>query len=116
MEALSRIVRGLAFAGVEAAQSDHPGGSSSKTEQVFALLAGGVLAFDPQAPKHRGRDRVVWSAGRCAPLFHAIAALIYETLRRKGAPLSPPNCSRNSACETRSRQRGFWMRRRGRTW
>jgi transketolase len=82
--AICRIVRGLAFAAVDAAQSGHPGGSSSKAEQVVTLVASGALNFDAQHPKHPGRDRVVWSAGHCSPLFHATVAVIYDTLRRKG--------------------------------
>ncbi|MBZ5619445.1 MAG: hypothetical protein LAQ69_12085 [Acidobacteriia bacterium] len=84
---LCRVVRGLAFAAVDAAQSGHPGGSSSKTEQVLTLLMSGVVAFDPRNPKHPGRDRVVWSAGHCSPLFHSLLALIYESLRQKGVTL-----------------------------
>jgi transketolase len=84
---LARIVRGLAFAAVDAAQSGHPGGSSSKAEQVLTLLASGVLRFDARQPKHPGRDRIVWSAGHCSPLFHATVALIYESLRQKGFTL-----------------------------
>ncbi|HJT88574.1 MAG TPA: 1-deoxy-D-xylulose-5-phosphate synthase N-terminal domain-containing protein [Bryobacteraceae bacterium] len=86
---LCRIVRGLAFAAVDGAKSGHPGGSSSKTEQVLTLLASGALAFDALHPKHTGRDRVVWSAGHCSPLFHGVVALVYETLRRKGIRLTP---------------------------
>ncbi|HLK63847.1 MAG TPA: 1-deoxy-D-xylulose-5-phosphate synthase N-terminal domain-containing protein [Bryobacteraceae bacterium] len=85
---LCRIARGFAFAAVDAAQSGHPGGSSSKTEQVLTLLLSGALAFDPRNPKHPGRDRVVWSAGHCTPLFHALLSLIYESLRQKGVVLS----------------------------
>jgi transketolase len=85
---LCRIARGYLFAAVDAAQSGHPGGSSSKAEQVLTLLASGVLAFDARRPKHPGRSRLVWSAGHCSPLFHATLALVYETLRRKG--LTPP--------------------------
>jgi len=84
LSALARILRGLAFTAVDGAQSGHPGGSSSKAEIVLALLASGVLAFDPQRPKHPGRDRVVWSAGHCSPLFHALVSLVYECLRRSG--------------------------------
>lgn len=86
---LCRVVRGLIFAAVDGAKSGHPGGSSSKTEQVIALLLSGVLGFDALHPKHPGRDRVVWSAGHCSPLSHAIVALIYETLRREGVRLEP---------------------------
>jgi transketolase len=85
---LCRIVRGLAFAAVDAAQSGHPGGSSSKTEQLLTLLTSGVMAFDPQHPKHPGRDRIVWSAGHCTPLFHALLSLVYETLRGQGVALT----------------------------
>jgi len=85
--ALARIVRGLAFAAVDGAKSGHPGGSSSKTEQVLALLLSGVLGFDARDPKHPGRDRIVWSAGHCTPLFHATVALVYEALRKRGEHL-----------------------------
>jgi len=88
---LARVIRGLAFAAIEGIKSGHPGGSSSKVEQVLALLLSGVLAFDPMEPKHPGRDRVVWSAGHCTPLFHSILALIYESLRRNGYPVSEEN-------------------------
>jgi transketolase len=84
---LCRIVRGLSFAAVDAGKSGHPGGSSSKTEQLVTLLSCGVLGFDPLRPKHPGRDRVVWSAGHCTPLLHSVVALIYEALRRKGVRL-----------------------------
>ncbi len=86
---LCRVVRGLAFAAVDAAQSGHPGGSSSKAEQVLTLLMSGALAFDPLHPKNPGRDRVVWSAGHCTPLFHALVSVVYESLRQKGVTLSP---------------------------
>jgi transketolase len=85
---LCRVVRGLTFAAVDGAQSGHPGGSSSKTEQVVTLLASGTLGFDAWRPKRAGRDRVVWSAGHCSPLCHAVGALVYETLRRQGAMLA----------------------------
>ena len=85
---LCRVVRGFLFAAVDAAQSGHPGGSSSKAEQVLTLLSSGVLGFDARRPKHPGRSRVVWSAGHCSPLFHSTVALIYETLRRKGFTLA----------------------------
>jgi transketolase len=81
---LAKIIRGLSFATIDGAKSGHPGGSSSKVEQVLALLFSGVLAFDPLNPKHPGRDRIVWSAGHCTPLFHSILALIYHSLRESG--------------------------------
>lgn len=84
IEHLSRIVRGLAFAAIEGVKSGHPGGSSSKTEQLLTLLFSDVFAFDPLDPKNPGRDRMVWSAGHCTPLFHATLALIYESLRQQG--------------------------------
>jgi transketolase len=85
---LCRVVRGLIFAAVDGAQSGHPGGSSSKTEQLVTLLASGALAFDAWQPKRAGRDRVVWSAGHCSPLSHALGAVVYESLRRKGVKLA----------------------------
>jgi transketolase len=84
---LCRVVRGLAFAAVDGAKSGHPGGSSSKTEMVLTLLLSGVMGFDPRNPKHPGRDRLVWSAGHCTPLFHGLLALVYETVRGKGVRL-----------------------------
>ena len=75
---LCRIVRGLTFAAVAGAKSGHPGGSSSKTEMLITLLASGVLGFDALVPKHSGRDRVVWSAGHCSPLAHAVVASGFE--------------------------------------
>jgi transketolase len=84
---LCRVVRGLAFAAVDAAKSGHPGGSSSKAEQVLTLLSSGTLGFDALHPKHPGRDRMVWSAGHCTPLFHAVVALVYDTLRANGEHL-----------------------------
>jgi len=86
---LCRVVRGLSFAAVDAAKSGHPGGSSSKTEQLVTLLACGALGFDPLHPKHPGRDRLVWSAGHCSPLFHSMIALVYQTLRARGVALTP---------------------------
>jgi transketolase len=89
---ICRVARGLLFTAVEAAQSGHPGGSSSKAEQVVTLLLSGALRFDAANPKHPGRDRVVWSAGHCSPLFHAVLALIYGNeqellrFRRWGGP------------------------------
>ena len=84
---LCRVVRALAFAAVDAGQSGHPGGSSSKAEQVLTLLLSGVVGFDAWHPKHPGRSRLVWSAGHCSPLLHAVVSLVYETLRRKGSSL-----------------------------
>lgn len=81
---IAKIVRGLAFAAIDGIKSGHPGGSSSKVEQLLALLFSGVVAFDPLNPKHPGRDRFVWSAGHCTPLFHSILAIIYHSLRQKG--------------------------------
>ncbi len=83
-ENIARVVRGLAFAAVESISSGHPGGSSSKVEQFLALLLSGEMAFDPLEPNHPGRDRIVWSAGHCTPLFHAVLSLIYESLKRSG--------------------------------
>ncbi|MBI4837401.1 MAG: hypothetical protein HY813_03310 [Candidatus Portnoybacteria bacterium] len=84
---LAKVVRGLAFTAIDAAKSGHPGGSSSKVEQVLSLLFSGIIAFDPLEPKHPGRSRIVWSAGHCTPLFHSVLALIYETLMRTGCQI-----------------------------
>ena len=89
LEKLASIIRGLMFAAIEAGQSGHPGGSSSKTEQFLAMVLGGAMAFDPINPKHPGRDRVVWSAGHCSPCLYGALSLIYESLRRVGRQFSP---------------------------
>ncbi len=81
---LAKVLRALAFAAIDSIKSGHPGGSSSKVEQVLALLLNGQFAFDPLKPNHPCRDRVVWSAGHCTPLFHSLLALIYECLKRRG--------------------------------
>jgi len=81
---LAKILRALAFVAIDSIKSGHPGGSSSKIEQFLGLLTSGVFRFDPLNPDHPGRDRLVWSAGHCTPLFHAMLALIYECLRRHG--------------------------------
>ncbi len=88
---LSRIVRGLIFAAINGIKSGHPGGSSSKVEQVLALLTTGVLAFNTLDPKNTTRDRVIWSAGHCTPLFFAVLALIYESLRCEGHQIDKEN-------------------------
>jgi len=81
---LAKIIRGLAFAAIDGVKSGHPGGSSSKVEQLLALLFSGILAFDPMEPKNPGRDRIVWSAGHCTPLLHSTLALIYHVLQQNG--------------------------------
>lgn len=83
-ENLARIIRGLSFAAIESISSGHPGGSSSKVEQILSLLLSGEMAFNPLEPNHPGRDRIVWSAGHCTPLFHSVLSLIYECLKRCG--------------------------------
>ena len=88
LEKLANIMRGLIFATVEAGQSGHPGGSSSKVEQTIALTLGGALAFKPLDPKNVGRDRVIWSAGHCTPALFSLNALLYESLRRVGRQFS----------------------------
>jgi transketolase len=82
---LARIYRGLLSAAIEAAQSGHPGGSSSKVEQILSLMISGVFSFDFLDPKNTGRDRVVWSAGHCTPGFYGILSLAYESLKKNGA-------------------------------
>ncbi len=85
---LARLIRGFIFSAVDAAKSGHPGGSSSKVEQILALLLSGVMGFDPLDPKNPGRDRMVWSAGHCTPLLFATLALIYESYRGQGVKIN----------------------------
>ena len=85
---LSNIMRGYIFAAVEAGQSGHPGGSSSKVEQLLAITLSENMAFDATNPKNSGRDRMIWSAGHCTPGIYSINSLIYEVVRRAGLELS----------------------------
>ncbi|MFA6027553.1 MAG: thiamine pyrophosphate-dependent enzyme [Patescibacteria group bacterium] len=81
---LARICRGLIFGAIEASQSGHPGGSSSKVEALLSLLLSGEMAFDFLDPKNTGRDRMVWSAGHCTPLLYGMLSLVYESLKKNG--------------------------------
>jgi transketolase len=81
---LAKIIRALAFCAIDSIKSGHPGGSSSKVEQILSLLLSGDFTFDPLNPNSPGRDRIVWAAGHCTPLFHSTLSLIYESLKRKG--------------------------------
>lgn len=84
LQDLVRIIRGFIFASLEASQSGHPGGSTSKAEQLLALISSGVFSFDFLNPKSVCRDRVVWSAGHCTPLLYGALSLIYESLKKNG--------------------------------
>ncbi|MCX6736190.1 MAG: thiamine pyrophosphate-dependent enzyme [Candidatus Parcubacteria bacterium] len=80
---LCRITRGYVFTAIDSAKSGHPGGSSSKVEQLVTLLCSGAFRYDSLSPKNPGRDRLVWSAGHCSPLAHSLNALVTEALLRK---------------------------------
>ncbi len=84
LQELARITRGYIFASLEASHSGHPGGSTSKVEQLLALVASGVFAYDFLEPKHTARDRMVWSAGHCTPLLYGTLSLVYESLQKAG--------------------------------
>lgn len=84
LKELARLCRGLMFAAIEASQSGHPGGSSSKVEALLSLLLSGEMAFDFLDPKNTGRDRMVWSAGHCTPLLYGMLSLVYESLKKNG--------------------------------
>jgi transketolase len=85
---LGKILCGLIMTMVDVAKSGHPGGSLSKVIQLITLLCSGAFRFDFEHPKNPGRDRLVASAGHCSPLFHALNALVRETLRYEGIKLS----------------------------
>ena len=91
---LCRVVRGLVFAAVDGAQSGHPGGSSSKAEQVLTLLAAGRWAstrWSPSIPAATGWSGPPATARRCSMRW---VALVYETLRRKGVTLTGGSAER----------------------
>lgn len=77
---LGKILYGLIMTMVDTAKSGHPGGSLSKVIQLITLLCSGTFRFDAEHPKNPGRDRLVWSAGHCSPLAHALNALVRKTL------------------------------------
>lgn len=89
MDKLARVMRALEFIAIEAAQSGHPGGSSSKTEQLLSMVLGGAMSFDATNPKHVGRDRVVWSAGHCSPGLYSGLSIFYQALRLTGTKIDP---------------------------
>jgi transketolase len=78
---LGKILCGLIMTMVDVAKSGHPGGSLSKVIQLITLLCSGTFRFDAEHPKNPGRDRLVWSAGHCSPLAHALNALVREILK-----------------------------------
>jgi len=86
LQKAARIMRGLMFASIEASQSGHPGGSSSKVEQFLSITLAS-MAFDAVDFKNSGRDRMVWSAGHCSPGLYGGMSFIYECLRQAGVKL-----------------------------
>ncbi|KKR03690.1 MAG: Transketolase [Parcubacteria group bacterium GW2011_GWF2_39_13b] len=97
---LAKIVRGFAFAAIDGIKSGHPGGSSSKVEQILSLLFSGIFAFDPMNPKNPGRSRIVWSAGHCTPLSHSVLALIYTALQKSGIEINDETKEKLGAVRT----------------
>ncbi len=76
---IAKITRALIFALLDYRQSGHPGGSSSKVEQILTLLlAGDLIKFNAQQ-QDNNQDRFVWSAGHCSPLLYSVLSLIYES-------------------------------------
>ena len=88
---LCRVVRGLLFAAVDGAQSGHPGGSSSKAEQVVTLLAVG-----------RAWLRCVESQGRGARPRGVVGGSLQSAVSRAaGADL--PDAAAQGRCAGRRR-------------
>jgi transketolase len=79
---------------VFAARQGHPGGDLSVTD-ILATLYFGVLRFDPAAPRHPGRDRLILSKGHASGALYATLAeagfIPPEALATYMKPLSPLN-------------------------
>lgn len=79
---------------VFAARQGHPGGDLSVTD-ILATLYFGVLRFDPAAPRHPGRDRLILSKGHASGALYATLAeagfIPREALATYMKPLSPLN-------------------------
>lgn len=117
LEAIARKLRRNIVLSTTAAASGHPSTSLSMVEIITVLYFGGVLRYDPVAPRDPDRDRFILSKGHGAPgLYAVLAAAGYfpeedlKTLRKLGSPLEGhPNMCRLPGVEasTGSLGQGF---------
>ncbi len=75
IESLAIGLRRSALEVVLSAESGHLGGSSSSAELMAALYFGGAMRFDPDDPRHPGRDRVL-VRGHLGPLRYSLFELL----------------------------------------
>ena len=75
LELICCEVRRRMFTTILNAGSGHIGGSSSSLELMVSLYFGGILKFDPENPRHPGRDRVL-VRGHLGPLRYSIFSLL----------------------------------------
>jgi transketolase len=98
----ARLLRKYIVEMTTEAGSGHPSSSFSCTEIVAALYFGGIMNYDPKAPKDPSRDRFVMSKGHACPAQYAAMAVAgyfpaeeLMTLRKLGSPLEGhPNLKR----------------------
>ena len=98
----ARLLRKYIVEMTTEAGSGHPSSSFSCTEIVAALYFGGIMNYDPKAPKDPNRDRFVMSKGHACPAQYAAMAVAgyfpaeeLMTLRKLGSPLEGhPNLKR----------------------
>lgn len=90
----ARLLRKLIIEMTTEAGSGHPSSSLSTVEVVTALYFGGVMGYDPKAPRWEDRDRFILSKGHACPaLYAALAEAGYfpkedlMTLRKLGSPV-----------------------------
>lgn len=75
LEIVCHETRRRIFSTVLNANSGHIGGSSSSTEMLVVLYFGGILRYDPDDPRHPGRDRVL-VRGHLGPLRYSLFSLL----------------------------------------
>ncbi len=76
------------------AKSGHSGGSLGTADIFAVLFFGGIMRYNPEAPRWNGRDRFVLSAGHICPILYATLARAgffpveeLATLRKLGSRL-----------------------------
>lgn len=74
LETKTLEIKNLVLDTFEKGKCGHIASSYSCAELMTALFYGGILRFDPAAPKWDGRDRFILSKGHAAILYYCILA------------------------------------------